>query len=248
MSGAVQPPSRGPARTPRRDMQSRLDRLFARLRGLHPRTCPICGEQGMFAMFGDPPRPDARCIGCGSLERHRLAALYIQRSGFLSREHALLHFAPERQLTDLVRGAVGSYETADLDPALSVTHHINIEATGLPDARYDRIVCNHVLEHVDDRKALAEMFRILKPGGKALLMTPVVEGWPATYENPAVTTKRDRRLHFGQHDHVRMFGRDIRDRIRAAGFALEEFPAVEPDVLTYGLNRGETVFIAERPL
>ncbi len=79
------------------------------------------------------------------------------------------------------------------------------------------------------------------------LMTPVVEGWAETYENPAITTPKLRRLHFGQHDHVRYYGRDVRDRIRAPGFALTEVTAVEPDVLTYGLNRGETLFIATKP-
>ena len=104
-----------------------------------------------------------------------------------------------------------------------------------------------MLEHVDDRRALAEMFRLLVPGGIAFVMTPVVEGWAETYENPAITQPRDRLLHFGQNDHVRLYGRDIRDRIRAAGFELSEFVAVEPDVARYGLVRGETLFIARRP-
>jgi SAM-dependent methyltransferase len=228
-------------------VKKQIDRFLASARGLHPRTCPICGTTGYFAVFGHPPRYDARCTDCGSLERHRLFALYVQRHGVFAAGQRVLHFAPERQLGALIRARVKDYETADLAERLAVTHHINIEATGLPDAQYDRIVCNHVLEHVNDAKALAEMFRMLKTGGKALLMTPVVEGWAKTYENPAITDPAGRLLHFGQADHVRIFGRDIRDRIRAAGFALEEFPAIEPDVLTYGLNRGETLFIATRP-
>jgi SAM-dependent methyltransferase len=228
-------------------VQKQIDRFLASAHGVHPRTCPICGETGSFGVFGHPPRYDARCKSCGSLERHRLFALYVQRFGGFGAGQRVLHFAPERQLGRLIRARVRTYETADMSKRLAVTHHINIEATGLPDATYDRIVCNHVLEHVDDHKALAEMFRILVPGGRALLMTPVVEGWAKTYENPAITTAADRLLHFGQADHLRIYGRDLRDRIRAAGFALDEFTAVEPDVLTYGLNRGETLFIATRP-
>ena len=78
--------------------------------------------------------------------------------------------------------------------------------------------------------------------------TPICEGWAETYENPEVSTREDRIVHFGQGDHVRLYGRDLRTRIRAAGFELTEFTAVEPDVLTYGLMRGETLFIAEKPV
>lgn len=198
-------------------------------------------------MFGHPPRFDARCGTCGSLERHRQSALWFQRNDTFGPDHRVLHFAPERQLTAFIRPEVAVYETADLSPRLDVTHHVAIEDTGLPGASYHRIVCNHVLEHVDDRSALAEMLRLLVPGGTAFIMTPVVEGWSETYENPAITAPRERLLHFGQNDHVRLYGRDIRDRIRAAGFALEEFTAVEPDVARYGLVRGETLFIARRP-
>lgn len=246
-------PTRNSARprgrkAPVKSIQTRIDRVAAAARGVFPRTCPICGHQGMFTMFGHPPRYDAGCPKCGSLERHRLTALYLQRHPDLFQpQHRVLHFAPERQLAGLIRDKVGSYETADLSPRLTTTHQVNIEDTGLPSDHYDRIVCNHVLEHVDDSKALAEMFRILRPGGIALLMTPVIEGWAKTYENPAVTDPRGRLLHFGQNDHVRMYGRDIRDRIRAPGFLLAEFVAEEPDVAAHGLIRGETLFIATKP-
>ena len=234
----------GPQQPKRRSL---IDRPAAAARGIFPRTCPLCGHTGLFAMFGHPPRFDARCGTCGSLERHRQSALWFLRNDVFGPDHRVLHFAPERQLTAMIRPEVAVYETADLSPRLDVTHHVAIEETGLPDASYHRIVCNHVLEHVDDRRALAEMFRLLVPGGIAFVMTPVVEGWAETYENPAITQPRDRLLHFGQNDHVRLYGRDIRDRIRAAGFELSEFVAVEPDVARYGLVRGETLFIARRP-
>jgi SAM-dependent methyltransferase len=99
---------------------------------------------------------------------------------------------------------------------------------------------------VDDRKALAEIHRILKPGGVALIMLPVIEGWAATYENPLVTGAEDRKRHYGQSDHVRYYGADVRDRICAAGFGLEEFTAEGEDVLIYALARGEKVFVATR--
>ncbi len=68
---------------------------------------------------------------------------------------------------------------------------LNIEAIASPDASYDCVVCSHVLEHVDDKKALSEIYRVLRPGGVALIMLPVIEGWAKTYENPAVTSPED---------------------------------------------------------
>ncbi len=128
----------------------------------------------------------------------------------------------------------------------NVDLQLNIEQMELDDNTFTRVICSHVLEHVDDRKALAEMHRILAPGGFAVLSTPVCEGWPETYENPDIGFGRAAMLHFGQKDHVRFYGRDIRDRITAAGFRLEEYVSVEPDVHRYGLWRGETLFIAHK--
>ncbi len=211
-----------------------------------PRHCTVCGYQGRFVPFGNPPRPHARCLSCGTLERHRLFHLWLMRSGGIGAGQSLLHFAPEPAIRAMVEPLVGRYVTADY-LRKDVDLNLDIQAIDLADASFDRIICNHVLEHVDDRRALAELFRILVPGGVALLSTPICEGWAETYENPEVRPGPQAAAHFGQWDHVRFYGRDVRDRIRAAGFLLDEFVAVEPDVLRYGLWRGETLFIATRP-
>jgi len=228
------------------EAQKQLNWFRTAARGMVPRACPICGYYGRFTAFGKPARIDARCPKCNSLERHRLLYLFAERFDFFRPKHKVLHFAPENQLARYLRDMCGVYETADLSERRKMTHHINIEDTGLPGGVYDRIICSHVLEHVDDAAALIEMHRLLKPGGAVVLMTPIVEGWRHTYEDPAITSREDRNLHFGQGDHVRMYGRDLRDRIRAAGYELSEYSAVEPDVRTYGLMRGETVFIGQK--
>ncbi|MGB7244392.1 MAG: methyltransferase domain-containing protein [Sulfitobacter sp.] len=227
--------------------KKRIEAFKTSVGGVFARTCPVCDYEGNFVAFGNPPRYDAQCPSCRSLERHRLFWLYLQRSNALNATQTVLHFAPERLLEPLIRDAVGTYETSDLFAKRDVTHRVNIEETGLPDAAYDVIICNHVLEHVNDEKALAEFFRMLKPGGFALLSTPVCEGWNTTYENADVSENKDRLLHFGQRDHARFFGRDIRDRIRAPGFELENITAIEPDVHRFGLMRGETLFVATKP-
>ena len=106
---------------------------------------------------------------------------------------------------------------------------------------------SHVLEHVDDKRALAELFRITSPGGNVILMFPIIEGWDQTYENPSVQSAAERIIHFGQDDHLRYFGRDVRTKIREAGFSLEEFTAEGPSVIRHGLLRGEKIFIDRKP-
>jgi hypothetical protein len=94
--------------------------------------------------------------------------------------------------------------------------------------------------------ALRELHRILRPKGQAVLMIPIVEGWSATYEDSTRTTTADRHLHFGQWDHVRYYGADFRDRVRAAGFELSEFCGSGKDTVTFRLQPGERVFLATR--
>ena len=139
-----------------------------------------------------------------------------------------------------------SYTTADLF-APNVDRKENIEALKIDDASYDVVVCLHVLEHVNDKAAIAELYRIARPGGTLIAMFPIVEGWEETYENQSVSTEGERLLHFGQHDHARFFGRDARMRLAMPGFVVEEYTAVEPNVSRYGLMRGEKVFVCRRP-
>jgi SAM-dependent methyltransferase len=209
------------------------------------RTCSVCGYQGRFQSGGKPARIDARCPKCGSAERYRLLALWLDRHGQFLKTSDTLHFAPEKGLAMLLKERVGRYRSADILPGRA-DMVLNIESIAAENASFDCVVCSHVLEHVDDKKALAEIHRVLKPAGVALIMAPIIEGWAKTYENPAVKTPDDRARHYGQSDHVRYYGADIRDRIRAAGFSLEEFTAEGQDVLTYALQRGEKLFIARR--
>src|SRR5690606_24367669 len=152
---------------------------------------------------------------------------------------------PEAVVAEALRGRGGSYHSADLMPGRAELV-LNIEQIDQPDGSFDVIMCSHVLEHVDDTKALREMYRILAPGGMVLLMVPMIDGWAQTYEDPAIASARDRERHFGQWDHVRFYGADIRQRILAAGFALEEITAREPDVHRYGLSRGGKLFLCRK--
>ncbi len=242
-------------RVERKVRQSFLRRRSAALRkmshdswGTFERECLMCGYKGMFAPHGSPPRLAAACPSCGSLERHRQIHLYCEREKPFSKDHTLLHFAPEKHLSPYVAARVGNYQTADIRNDKALTHpRLNIEDTRLPGDTYDWIVCNHVLEHVNDAKALSEFYRMLKPGGRALITVPVAEGMPHTFEDPTITAPEDRTLHYRQWDHVRYFGRDVRDRIKAAGFDLYEYTSDWREVAPHGIAFSSSVFIATKP-
>lgn len=210
-----------------------------------PIECICCGETAKFRLFGLSPRLNARCPNCRALQRHRLMALYLRRHPEIWRGRDVLHFAPEKAIRTLLRPEAARYVAADLDAARGDLP-LDIERMDLDDASFDLGLCSHVLEHVDDHAALAEFHRVLRPGGRLLLMVPIIEGWDETYEDPSIKDPETRQIVYGQADHVRFYGRDFRDRVRAAGFGLEEFTAEEPDVSRLGLKRGEKVFIGLR--
>ena len=224
--------------------------LNLRTRGTHEIECPICNFRGVFHNFGMPPRLNALCPNCGSLERHRLFFLSLFLDGkpnesFIKAK--ILHFAAEPILEGILRPIFGSgYQTADLFVKSDLK--IDIEKIQLQSNSYSTIVCMHILEHVDDKKALAEMFRILTPDSFLILAFPIIEGWNLTYENVDIDTVEGRLIHFGQADHIRYYGSDIRSRIKKQGFIIsEEFSGSPEMCIKYGLQRGEKLFLCKRP-
>lgn len=207
-----------------------------------PRHCNICGYDGAFYPYGVPPRLDAGCPSCKSVERHRLLKLWADENPGQLQGRTVLHFAPEGAIRSFIEPRAAKYMTADIDPQRA-DHEVNIEDIAFADDFCDLIVCSHVLEHVDDRKALAELYRILTPNGLLLMLTPVNWAWGKTYEDPSITSETDRLLHFGQSDHVRYFGADIVGRIENAGFRVTLFPSLEPAVRQLGLSRSDVLFL-----
>jgi len=171
--------------------------------------------------------------------------LSIQRDDTLSNfnEHQkIIHFAPEPILEKLFRIKWRNYMTADLYRAADLK--LNLESLAIESNSVDIIIANHVLEHVDDEKAVRELNRVLTENGLLICMVPIIEGWESTYENYRVESKKDRELHFGQYDHVRCYGKDFRDRVEQGGFKLiKEVTAEGEDVVKYSLIRGEKVFV-----
>jgi SAM-dependent methyltransferase len=178
------------------------------------------------------------------LERHRLLVLVDRKEDFFTGKE-VLHFAPEIVLARLIRTRAQRYVSADFTPGRA-DWVLNIERIDQPDDSWDAVVCCHVLEHVNEQAALAELHRILRKGAQLVTMVPIIEGWETTYENPAITTEQDRQAHFGQFDHVRYYGSDIRDRLKKAGFDIREYTAYGSDAVKYGLLKGEKLFVCTK--
>ncbi len=170
-------------------------------------------------------RKHAKCPICNSLERHRQLFFILKDKADFSGSKSLLHFAPERCLMNVLqKEPLLIYKTSHYDKNVESDYHYDIRAIDANDKTFDYIVCSHVLEHIDDdRLAMKEMRRILKEGGIAFIQVPI---WPsekhATYENFDITDEGDRIIHFGQFDHVRIYGLDVLQRLQQAGFSKVE--------------------------
>src|SRR3972149_11142427 len=137
--------------------------------------CPFCGWRGKkFFPAGVNPRKNAKCPRCGSLERHRLYYLYLKNVIPKNQRLKMLHFAPERSMSMFFRSYSNlDYLSVDIKSGRAMKEE-NITNLSFPDNSFDIIFCSHVLEHIeDDRRAMGELHRVLKPGGFSLIAVPV---------------------------------------------------------------------------
>lgn len=229
-------------------MREHIVRSIESERRIPPAQCSCCGYRGKFSSFGLQLRMRANCPSCESKERHRLFALAMNDQFLDFRDRDVLHFAPEPIVYEMVKkSGARRVVTADITPDRADLV-LNIENLAIEDNQFDRIVCSHVLEHVDDRAALDELYRVLTPGGYAVIMIPIIEGWSETFEDPSVREDADREAYFGQNDHVRFYGADFRERVLGAGFELHEYTADGRRSPQFALMRGEKVFRATKPV
>ena len=224
-------------------------RLFAGTRYY----CPICGSSlSRFLVLHRAYH--LWCPVCRSLQRHRLIWLMFQRRNLLigqssPRKLRMLHIAPEEGLAAHFRRAEGiQYLSGDLlNPRAMVK--MDICDIQYPASSFDFILCSHVLEHVpDDRQAMREFYRVLSSGGWALILVPLRAG--DTIEDPSVVDPAERERLFGQYDHVRVYGPDVRQRLEAAGFRVTPVTArsivSEEDIDRMGLPGGDSLFVCEK--
>jgi SAM-dependent methyltransferase len=218
--------------------------------------CPIIERSyRKFLPYGRVnPRPNALCPGSLSLERHRLIWLYLkEKTNFFSERLKILHIAPETCFMEKFEWQHGEgYITADIESPLAKVK-MDIHAIPFEADTFDAAMCNHVLEHVtNDLQAMAEIYRVLKPGGWAILQVPFFPPLQSiTVENPSLQNPKERERLFGQDDHVRKYGTDYADRIRSVGFAVMEDDFVRTlspeEVKKYALPADEIIYFCTKP-
>ena len=225
------------------------------------KECPLCGcRRRKFLPYGYvSPRENALCPNCLALERHRLLWLWLLRESDIGRGAValprLLHIAPEVALMRKFRKMYSSqpdrYITADLESPLA-DMHFDVQQIPMGDGEVDTIICNHILEHVEDAsKALRELYRILRPNGWAVILSPVDLEHEHTFEDDTITDPKERTRIFGQYDHRRIYGRDYVERLAAVGFEVydipykEEFSQKEQEL--YALP-DEHLYVVRKPL
>ena len=189
-------------------------------------TDPIDGKSfRKFLPYGyEEQRPNVLSPSTLSLERHRLIWLYLKNeTDFFSSRLKVLHMAPEQCFLSLFKKQKNlDYTSADL---YSPIVDVKADILDLPfeDNSFDVILCNHVLEHIeDDHRAMSELYRVMKSGGIGIFQIPQDLNLKKTYEDFSITSPEERSIHFGQYDHVRIYGKDYFDRLRSVGFEVKE--------------------------
>lgn len=190
--------------------------------------CNICRWQGrkfinFHTGYGHVYR-DAVCPNCYSHPRHRSYSISLREILASGRKGLkVLHFAPEMQIVQVLRQYQHiDYLSVDIDHRKAMRREDILDLSFRNDS-FDVIICIHVFEHIDDdKKAMQEVCRVLKPGGVALLDVPIDPTRAETYEDPSITTPEERTKAFWQWDHVRLYGLDYPEKLRKAGFTVEE--------------------------
>ncbi|MEM8679744.1 MAG: methyltransferase domain-containing protein [Planctomycetota bacterium] len=231
-------------------------------------TCNFCGfRAGRFApggyaegvlvekqVIGGGYRPHARCPKCYSLDRERQILVVLEDHLPIDDSWRVLHVAPERNLNEVIRARFTNHvDECDLEPeAYAWAKNISkqdLTQLDLPDDSFDLVLCNHVLEHIPaDRQAMAELYRVVKPGGYAILQIPYSESIPTTEEDLSLSTDEERLRTYGQVGHVRLYERDdYISRVTSQGWQSRFLgPTAFPASLKLGLDRREGIFLFQK--
>lgn len=198
------------------------------------------------------------CPYCCASDRDRLIVMYLEQwFRSIRSEATLIEFAPATAVSQYIQraskncGTGFSYRTADLYMP-GVDDRVNLcDMPTYQTASVDLFICSHVLEHVpDDRQALRELHRILKPGGRGVLLVPIIVGLRAIDEDPTVTSPADRWRRFGQDDHVRLYNKaGFVERLTEVGFSVSELGASHfgfDHFLTNGIEQKSVLYVVEK--
>jgi len=205
-------------------------------------------------VIGGGYRKNVSCPVCYSTDRSRLLYLFLRYLTTICTERmSVLHIAPEPQLQRFLESIPKiSYLSADINEKKAMVQ-MDIMHIQYPDEYFDAIICSHVLEHVDnDLKAMAELYRVLKTGGWAILQVPFSPVLQETFEDPSIVTPEEREKKFGQNNHVRLYGNDYVQRLHSVGFHVDVYKWREDPISihngnnVYCLNEQEPIFFCKK--
>jgi SAM-dependent methyltransferase len=207
--------------------------------------CNIC--QKKLRKFITLSNEDSLCPNCGSLKRNRRLWSLLETE-LLVPNMSILDFSPSRCLyRKLKKMKTINYKSTDLSGDFIADHHFDITNLEITDNSLDLVICYHILEHVnDDVQAIKELFRVMKPGGKALIQTPFKDG--NIYEDYSIVSDEERLKHFGQEDHVRIYSvSGLGKRLGNCGFLVKiiEDSSTENK---YDFDKKEIIILITKPL
>ena len=212
--------------------------------------CPICEiKLKKFFPYGRKTRENALCPNCLSLERHRLLFLYLKnKTDLFKKKIHLLHIAPEQCFINIFSDYNNiKYTSGDLYSPLAKIK-MDIHEMPFQNETFDVILCNHVLEHVDDdKKAMREIKRVMKKGGFSILQVPFYHPIPnKTLEDLSITSPSEREKVYGQADHLRKYGKDYDKRIISQGMKVNKSKFIDSFTIKekefYGLQENEIIY------
>lgn len=201
--------------------------------------CNICSIK--LKRFVDLDGKDLLCPNCGS--RSRTRRLYKQLTKHNVLNGNVLHFSPPKILYKQFKQLKMNYYSSDYENEFTADYNFNITSIPKNENFFNTIICYHILEHIEnDKEAMSELYRVLQPGGTCFIQTPFTDG--ETKEDPSITSPKDRKKHFGQEDHVRIYAlHELISRLRAAGFKTE-IKSYTNDMYN-GMNT-ETIILAKK--
>lgn len=220
-----------------------------------PVVCPICGWEGerfFDVEYDNHVYPNAECPGCLSQPRQRLFAFYWKNEVKIDKKHKLLHISPSPCEEQLLREKNDhiDYLSIDIDPEVGMENQ-DLTCLTYANESFDIILCFHVLEHIkEDKKAISEIYRVLKKDGTAMIMVPLNRWSDETFEDPTITSPRERMKAYWHWDHLRLYGNDFINRLNEPGFnvVMDNYPAsfTKEKRLQYGFDEFDPMFICKK--
>ncbi len=207
---------------------------------------------------GAGARKNARCAYCFSNDRARMLYLFFKnRTRIFDEATKILHVAPDYELATSLHASsnVTLFTGGLMVGGLRPYRGTKFDVTFLPfgDERFDVVLCNHVMQYVpDDRKGFREMYRVLKPGGFAIIQVGLALDLAETYQVEGLEINRANTIkHYGHSDCVRLYGLDYVARIEEAGFKAEKHNLFTerwvPDPERQGLDPRDDVYVFRKP-